>query len=193
MSERNSYHSALIAIHWATVLLIAAAYALIELRGIFPKGTPAHDLMKTWHFMLGLTVFALLFARIPLRLVFHAPPITPPPPRWQERLAHAMHFTLYAFLVVMPILGWLTLSAKGKAIPFFGLDLPALLGPDKALATQLEDIHVFIGDLGYWLIGGHAAAALFHHYVLRDDTLRRMVPHARSKRPAAPALETPGS
>jgi cytochrome b561 len=174
MQTRNTYHPALIGIHWLTVVLIAAAYALIEFRGIFPKGTGAHDLMKTWHFMLGLTVLALLLARIPLRLAFRAPPITPEPPVWQERLAGAMHLALYAFLVVMPILGWLTLSAKGTPIPFFGLELPALLSPDKGLAKNLEGIHEWIGNLGYWLIGLHSAAALFHHYVLRDDTLRRM-------------------
>lgn len=175
MQTRNTYHPALIGIHWLTVVLIAAVYAFIEFRGIFPKGAAAHDLMKTWHFMLGLSVFALVLVRIPLRLAFRAPPITSEPPVWQERLAHAMHLALYAFLVVMPLLGWLTLSAKGKPIPFFGLELPALLAPDKGLAKNLEDIHEFIGNLGYWLIGLHSAAALFHHYVLRDDTLRRMV------------------
>jgi cytochrome b561 len=171
METRHTYHPALIGIHWATVLLIAAAYAFIELRDIFPKGTSAHDMMKTWHFMLGLTVFALVLVRIPVRLAFGAPPITPRPPVWQERLAGAMHLALYAFLIVMPVLGWLTLSAQGKSIPFA---LPALLAPDKGLGENLQDIHEFIGNLGYWLIGLHSAAALFHHYLLRDDTMRRM-------------------
>jgi cytochrome b561 len=83
---------------------------------------------------------------------------------------------LYAFLILMPLLGWLTLSAAGKAIPFFGLELPALIGPDKALAESIEDLHGTIGTLGYYLIGLHAAAALYHHYFVQDDTLRRMLP-----------------
>ena len=66
------------------------------------------------------------------------------------------------------------LSAKGKPVPFFGLTLPPLVAPDKALAERLQDLHALIGTIGYWLIGLHAAAALFHHYVSRDDTLRRM-------------------
>jgi len=83
---------------------------------------------------------------------------------------------LYAFLVVMPVLGWFALSAKGGVVHFYGLELPALVGPDRALAKRLEDIHEAIGTVGYFLVGGHAAAALWHHYVMRDDTLRRMSP-----------------
>lgn len=173
---QQRYHASLISLHWLTLVLLIVVYATIELRGIFPKGTTAYDLMKTWHFMLGLSVLGVVAARLPLRLVFHAPPITPPPPAWQERLARAMHLALYGFLVVMPLLGWLTLSAKGRVIPFFGLELPPLLDANKALAENLEDIHEVIGTLGYWLIGLHAAAALLHHYVLHDDTLRRMLP-----------------
>ena len=175
-SPSNRYHPALIGMHWLTLVLLVAAYALIELRGIFPKGSSAHDLMKTWHFMLGLAVWALVLVRLPLSLALHAPPITPTPPAWQHRLAQAMHVALYALLLALPLLGWLTLSAKGRPIPFFGLELPALLGPDKALAKSLEDVHETLGELGYWLIGLHAAAALYHHYLVRDDTLRRMLP-----------------
>jgi cytochrome b561 len=96
-----------------------------------------------------------------------------------------MHLALYVFLIVMPVLGWLTLSAKGKVIPFFGLELPPLIGLDKFLGGELEDIHETIGTIGYYLVGLHAAAALFHHYFLRDDTLLRILPwHARARRPA---------
>ena len=182
------YHPLQIGVHWLTLLLLIAVYALIELRGIYPKGSAAHDLMKTWHFMLGLTVFALALVRLPLRLALHAPPITPALPAWQDHLAHAMHWALYGFLLVMPLLGWLTLSAKGQPIPFFGLELPALIGPDKARAKNLEDIHELIGNVGYALIGLHAAAALWHHYVTRDDTLERMLPLAA--RPSGRAAQT---
>ena len=182
------YHPLQIGVHWLTLLLLIAVYALIELRGIYPKGSAAHDLMKTWHFRLGLTVFALVLLRLPLRLALHAPPITPALPAWQDHLAHAMHWALYGFLLVMPLLGWLTLSAKGQPIPFFGLELPALIGPDKATAKNLEDIHELIGNVGYALIGLHAAAALWHHYVTRDDTLERMLPLAA--RPSGRAAQT---
>jgi len=182
LNVRDRFHPLSISAHWLTVLLLVAVYALIELHGAFPKGSEARELTKLWHEMLGLTVFALVFVRLTLRAIYPAPAIQPLPPRWQERAARAMHITLYAFLIIMPLLGWLVLSAKGRPVPFFGLELPALIGPDKAVARSLEDIHEVIGTLGYFLIGGHAAAALWHHYLMRDDTLRHMLPH--TARPA---------
>ncbi|WHZ18055.1 MAG: Cytochrome b561 [Rhodanobacteraceae bacterium] len=180
----DRYHPLSIGAHWLTLALLIAVYALIELRGIFPKGTAEYQAMKTWHFMLGLTVLVVVAVRLLLRLAFRAPPITPAPAAWMLWLAKAMYLALYAFLIAMPLLGWLTLSAQGKPIPFFGLQLPALIGPDKVLGENLEEIHETIGTIGYYLVGLHAAAALFHHYFLRDDTLLRMLPwRARSRNP----------
>lgn len=79
-------------------------------------------------------------------------------------------------MFVMPMLGWLMLSAAGKPIPFFGAQLPALLNENKALADQLKEVHETIGMIGYFLIGAHALAALFHHFITRDNTLVRMLP-----------------
>ncbi len=180
-SNNDHYHALSITVHWLTLLLLVAVYALIELRGIYPKGTDAREAMKAWHFMLGLTVLGVVFARLVLRVIYPAPPIQPPPPAWQMWPAKAMYLALYAFLIVMPVLGWLTLSAKGKVTPFFGLELPALIGPDKELGRSLEDLHETIGTVGYYLIGLHAAAALFHHYLVHDNTLLRMLPWRRAQ------------
>lgn len=175
---RERFHPLSIGAHWLTVLLLVAVYALIELHGAFPKGSEARELTKVWHEMLGLVVFAIVFVRLALRAVYPAPAIQPPPPAWQAWAAKAMHMALYAFLVGMPLLGWVVLSAKGKPVPFFGLELPALMAPDRSLARTLEQIHELIGTAGYFLIGAHAAAALWHHYILRDNTLRHMLPRA---------------
>jgi cytochrome b561 len=74
---------------------------------------------------------------------------------------------------------WLTLSAKGEPIPFFGVELPALLSPDKALAKQIKEVQKTIATVGYAVIGQHAAAAIYHHYSMRDNTLRLMLPLQR--------------
>lgn len=175
-SPRNRYDGLSIGAHWLTLALMVALYALIELRGLTPKGSDLRAALKVWHEMFGLAVFCLTFARLALRLAFRAPLIAPPPPAWQHVLAQVMHIALYAFLIALPLLGWLTLSAQGKPVPFFGFEWPALVAPDKALGRSLEDIHETLGNLGYFLIGLHALAALYHHYVMRDDTLRRMLP-----------------
>jgi cytochrome b561 len=82
-------------------------------------------------------------------------------------------------MIAMPVLGWLILSGEGKPIPFFGLTLPPLIGENKDLAHQIEGAHEFIGNALYFLIGFHALAALAHHYLMKDNTLVRMLPRAR--------------
>ena len=87
-----------------------------------------------------------------------------------------MHLALYALMIAMPLAGWLILSAEGDPVPFFGLRVPALAGPDAALAERVETLHELGGTIGYWLIGLHAAASLFHQYVLKDRLMARMRP-----------------
>lgn len=172
---KPAYSRVSIGLHWLMLVLLVAVYACILLREIYPRGSDPREALKAWHFMFGLTVFLLVWARLLARL-FTSRPSTPR--SWNDWFAAAMHVALYAFMIAMPLLGWLTLSAGGKPIPFFGLSLPALTAPDKALADQVKDVHETIGVVGYWLVGLHAGAALFHHYVLRDGTLKRMLGRA---------------
>lgn len=173
----SRYGSISIALHWAMLLLLAGTYALIELREFYPKGSGIREGMKSLHFMLGLAVFFLVWFRLTTRLFgAPAPRIAPEPPTWQMMMAKLVHVGLYALMIGLPLLGWLVLSAAGKPVPFFGLVLPPLMGPDKEFAHFVKEIHEVGGTMGYILIGVHAAGALFHHYVLHDNTLRRMLP-----------------
>jgi cytochrome b561 len=183
MTLRNStdrYGSISIGLHWLTLAILVGVYACINLTDLYPEGSKPGEALQAWHFMLGLTVLALVALRLLNRLLGPAPAVTPPAPRWQQKLATATHLALYALMVVMPILGWLVLSAEGKPVPFFfGGPLPALLAQSRDLAEQLKEVHETIGTIGYFLIGAHALAALFHHFVSRDDTLVRMLPGGR--------------
>jgi len=179
MTLRNTlerYGSPQIALHWAMLLLLAAVYACIELRGIFPRGSEMREAMKSWHFMLGLSVFVLATVRLMVNFLGPSPRIHPMPSRWQTIAGKAVHLALYVFMFGMPVVGWLLLGAEAKTIPFFGFELPPLLAADADLAKRLENVHETVGTLGYILIAIHAAAALAHHYFFRDDTLRRMLP-----------------
>lgn len=175
----RSYSSLSIALHWLMLLLIVAVYACINLREFYPRGSDIREAFKMWHFMLGLSVFLLVLVRIVARVTGGTPAITPQPPKWQNIIAKVTHLGLYALMIGMPIGGWLILSASGKPIPFFGLELPALVAPNKDFAGQIKEIHETFGTVGYYLIGLHAAAALFHHYFVKDNTLRRMLHGAR--------------
>lgn len=162
-----------IAMHWLMLALLAAVYACIELREFYPRGSDIRAGLKTWHFMLGLSVFVLVWIRLIARAVS---PRGPAPRTWPAALAAAVHLALYGLMIAMPVMGWMVLSAEGDPVPFFGLTLPPLVAPDEGLAERVEGLHTTVGAVGYWLIGLHAAASLFHHYVLRDGTLRRMLP-----------------
>jgi cytochrome b561 len=181
MKWRNSpvrYGWLPVGLHWFMLVLLVAVYASMELRGFFPKGSAPREAMKTWHYMLGVAVLALATLRLAVHFIGPVPAISPRPAKWQDGLARLMKVALYLFMAGMPLLGWLLLSAKGTPIPFFGLHLVPLIAENKALADSIKEVHEAIATAGYFLIGAHAAAALVHHYLLRDDTLRRMLPAA---------------
>lgn len=179
MEPKNSesrFSPLVIALHWLTVLLLIAVYASMELRGLAPKGSELRGNIKSLHFLLGLSVLAVVVIRIWVRIqAGQTPRIEPPMHKWQALAAGAMHHALYAFMIALPLIGWLILSASGKPIVLFGLPIPSLIGTDAKFSRQLKEVHEMLATLGYFLIGLHAAAALWHHYVMHDNTLVRML------------------
>lgn len=172
----DRYNPLQILLHWGTLLLIIGIYAAVLWREEIPKGEPLRDILRDWHRELGLIVFGLVWLRLVLRSVLPNPAIQPPLPRWQSAAAHTVHVALYLFLIAMPVLGLLMSDAAARDVTFFGMVLPHVIGEDKQLATMLKELHETIGNIGYALIGVHAAAALYHHFVRRDTTLKQMLP-----------------
>ncbi|WP_455821192.1 cytochrome b561 [Pseudomonas cerasi] len=172
----NRYARSQILFHWLTVLLIIVAYATIELRGLAEKGTWQRNAVIITHFSAGFCVMVFMVARLYLRTRKTTPPITPPLARWQTGISHLVHTLLYALFVVLPVLGITSRYLRGKEWSLFGLNMPVATTPDPSTASMLISWHETLAPLGYWLIGLHALAAIFHHYIMRDDTLRRMMP-----------------
>lgn len=174
---RIRYSAGLRHLHWLVAVLILAVYLFVEQRGLFERGTPERAAMMQAHFWTGLTIFVLALWRVALRLQVTAPPITPAAPAWQAVASKVLHLALYAFILLMPLLGLATAWADEKTlyVPFTQVALPALIAPNEDLAHQLEELHHEIGEIFYWVIGLHVLAALYHHLVRRDDTLRRML------------------
>lgn len=183
------YRPASVALHWGMLVLLAAVYAAIGLGGFFPPGSATRTTMKALHASLGLSVLALVLLRIGFRLTGERPRIVPEPSNVYKIVSRVMHASLYVFMLVMPLAGWLHLSARGQPILFFGLELPALMGPDFHAADVIEEAHETLGIAGYYAIALHAMAGLYHHVVMRDNTLVRMLPSHASRAPA----ETRGS
>lgn len=174
--DTSRYIAPMVILHWVTLVLLIGVFGFIELRELFEKGTEARELMKSIHYMLGLTVLLTVVVRLFFRFSAKVPPIQPEPHWIAKGLSSVMHGILYALMLGMPIAGWLMLSAAGKPIPFFGLELPALIAENEHLADQIKDVHKTVGKFAYFLIAAHALAGLYHHYLRRDNTLRRILP-----------------
>lgn len=178
MSSAKRYSGISIALHWLMLLLIVAGYIFILIRTEFPRGSEPRALVKMLHFSIGLTIFALVWVRIAARMAGGpAPAITPAPNPLQHKTGKLAHLALYGLMIGMPIGGMLILGFEGDAIPFFGLaEFRLPLSENEDLAKQIEGLHELGGTVGYFLIGLHAVAGLYHHYIRRDDTLKRMLP-----------------
>lgn len=164
-----------ITLHWSMVVLFVGIYACIELRAGLPKGHALKGLLLGVHSALGLAVFALVWVRLLGRLT-PRPPIVPQPHAWQQVVAKLTHLALYGLMIFTPLLAWLMLGAADKPLPYWDVSLPSPIAVDPGLARQLKAWHEWLGSAGYWLIGLHASAGLVHHYWLKDNTLKRMLP-----------------
>ncbi|WP_223488574.1 cytochrome b [Pseudomonas sp. A-RE-19] len=164
-----------ITMHWLMLALFVGVYACIELKGMLPRGHALKGPLLGTHALFGIAIFALVWIRLLGRLK-QRPPILPNPPAWNTALAHLTHLALYALMIATPLFAWLMLSAAGKPIPYFDFFLPSPMALDPEMAKQFKHWHEWAGNAGYWLIGLHACAALFHHYWVRDNTLTRMLP-----------------
>lgn len=158
--------------------------------GLIPLGVLAANwpLSRTklelffWHKSLGLLVAGMLIVRLAWRLL-DRPPLPPATASAMERiLARGVHWALYATLFTLPLSGWIINSAANFPFKVFGwFRLPALVPADKATQTLAETAHLTLAILLACLLALHIGAALHHHRVRRNDTLRRMWP-ARSSR-----------
>ncbi|CAH0542076.1 cytochrome b [Vibrio marisflavi] len=164
-----------ITFHWLSLFLIAVTYAVIELKGFIPKSNAWHNDFKLIHFNAGVLVFVVMAVRIYLYNKHELPNINPEPPQWQQTLASWMHKILYLCFFSLPVLGVVGMIIGGKQWDFLGIHISALSNPNKALYSDIKVVHEYIANAGYFLIGIHALAAIYHHHIVKDDTLKRMV------------------
>jgi cytochrome b561 len=159
--------------HWlmAVLLLWQVGVALTMVR----LSEDWYHSLSFWHESTGVTLLALVAARLAWRLIRPPPPLLVPP--MMRVGAHAVHAGLYLLLFAIPITGYLMNDALDFPVQPFGLfTLPHLIAPDRALGFFLLALHFWLGMALLALFALHLGAALFHHFVLRDGTLRRMLP-----------------
>ncbi|WP_407321686.1 cytochrome b561 [Dickeya ananatis] len=176
---KTKYHSSQILLHWLAFLLVVATYAAMELRGFAPRGSSARTLMSTIHYSCGVSVWVLMILRVVQRFRHATPPITPQPDRLMMIASHAVHGFLYLMFLALPVLGVVGMYYRGDAWSVFGIAMPFAADPNDDIRHTLLSIHELIANAGYFLVGLHAVAALYHHYVVRDNTLLRMMPNKK--------------
>jgi cytochrome b561 len=167
-------------VHWLTALFVVAGWLLGQFGDALPGGS-ARDLGFFMHMTLGQCVIVLLVVRLIWRIV--NPP--PPPPeatpfgRLVEAAAKLSHFALYALLLAVPFLGIIVQLKRGHALPILGLwDFVSPWPADRVLARSLLRVHYYLANTLLALAFIHAGAALVHHLIWRDPTLKRMLPGA---------------
>jgi cytochrome b561 len=176
----QGYSKPAIFLHWMIAALVALAYVAMLVRG--PKGTDARVMWNTVHYCAGALVLTLAVFRVLWRLWHGAPPEIETV-RTLTFLARLAHLALYVFIFVQPLLGLLMLNSSGFPLVLPGIGLQVqLVGKDPLARKVIHDIHILIGNAFYWIIGLHALAALGHHLLFKDDTLRRMIGRAGTKR-----------
>lgn len=172
------------ALHWLTVFLVVLAWVLGVFGDVLPKGEPRQTGLFV-HISAGIAILALLVARLSWRRVDPTPPTEATEfgawmGRWLDPAAGIVHYSLYALLVAVPVAGIVLQFARGDALPLFGL--AAISSPwlkDPAFAHSVKEVHEILAHALVILAAFHAGAALIHHWVFRDRTLVRMLPHSK--------------
>jgi len=163
-------------IHWLTVIAVIAAFTFGPGGGESRVYLPARDFQRELHETLGMCVFALVLVRIVWRLVGERPP-PPDVPRWMDLAAKAVQAGLYLLMVALPLTAISGAWLEGHDVTLLaGVHIAPWLGKSHQLGSTIAEIHTWLGDGILWLAGLHAAAALFHHLIMRDDVLVTMTP-----------------
>lgn len=163
------------AFHWGMTLLIIVVLLAVELHELFPKGSAMRAAFMATHFQGGLLVFALVWVRLLNTLTDRAPIVEPVLTVGKEKISALVKFGLYLCMIALPIIGMLDMQAADKPLTFFGMQLPELIGTNSAMAHDLKELHETIGNFMIGLILLHVVAAFWHHLVLRDTVLQRML------------------
>jgi cytochrome b561 len=163
-------------LHWLVVVFIVAQFTLAWLFDDLPNGPHKLTLLAR-HKSIGITILMLALIRLGWRWTNPVPALPSTLRPYERSLARVTHVLLYVLLFLVPLSGWTMSSARGFPVSWFGLfTLPNLVPKDKALYDVLVTTHGVLA----WTLGIvaalHLGAALKHHFVLKDDVLRRMLP-----------------
>jgi cytochrome b561 len=176
---RTTYSRISIAFHWLIAFMIVGSMISGIAHNYVDEATAA-GLMRT-HMPAGLTILVLSIARLGWRIAHGFPSLPGETHRLDAVVARATHAALYAFMVSIPLAGWLAASGRG-GFSYFGLFQVAPLPVSKDVADLFADAHAALAIAMLVLLALHIAGALKHHFIDRDDVLARMIPMLKRRR-----------
>ncbi len=166
-------------LHWGMALLLVALIAMGAYMVRMPDvGFNQEKIVLILvHKAIGMGALVAALVRLGWRACNALPPFAAGVPPGQQVAARFVHLVFYALMIALPMTGWLMSSAGGYPVPIFGaFSLPDLIGLNDDHFRLYIAVHRWLGYALLMLVGLHAAAALHHHLVRRDDTLRQMLP-----------------
>jgi cytochrome b561 len=174
LASEQRYSGIIRSLHWLVLLAVVLAVLTIELQDIYAKGTPGRLFLRTTHYAAGFSVLILMTIRLFTRSVLSAPaPIHGAP--WMQKSAQLTHLALYGLMIAMPLVGMALVLLAGKPIDLYGFVLVPPFAMNRDLSHTLKEIHETGATFVYILVGIHAAAALWHQFVLKDNIFKRIL------------------
>jgi superoxide oxidase len=194
--QRPPFDTATITLHWITLLLVLAMVGTGLLYGPMEERPWAPSLLWA-HRSLGVTVWMVTVVRLSWRLKgARIPGFTPSMTRLHRVAVRSSEYGLYVLLLTQPITGLAQTVSHGAPFELLAWTVPSLVSKHFGYVVLFYAVH----KLGAWALIGlvslHASAALFHHFIRRDDVLETMAPILRRKReldPAATAIDVPAA
>lgn len=178
---RQRYDGMTLALHWITAASVIFLFASAHIWEWLERGTPLRKGLQSVHISCGIVLALVMVVRPLWRLFSQRSPRYAMPDAALSRptkfLSHCVHGALYLLLFTQIVLGFMFRWAQQEPFHFFGLfDLSGLVHVDPLLKHALGELHNNVAWALIILAAFHALAALFHHYFLRDNVLRRMLP-----------------
>jgi len=172
------YHSFLRILHWVMALLIITMLFLgWYMANMVEKNNPLRGSLYDLHKSIGVTLLILVIIRIAIRLATFIPPLPATIHPLIRAASQVSHYTLYIFMVIMPLSGYGMSNSFGRGVALFGIPLPKILPDDKEIGGLLRQVHGVAGYVLMGLVALHVAAALWHRFFDKkeNDVLPRMV------------------
>jgi cytochrome b561 len=164
------------ALHWLIVLLIINQWLIAERADGLPNGLAKLQTLA-WHKSFGITILMLAIVRLVWRWLNPVPSLDGLAKPWERVLAKLSHILLYALIFAQPLTGWMMSSARNFPVSWFGLfQLPDLVAPSQGTFQQMRDLHHLLFKVLVGVALLHAAGALKHQFIDRNEVLKRMLP-----------------